>query len=177
VSVYAAREVQPQPSEEGLGLHLTRGPRVPVFFSWDGEVPWIRQVALPDGGRTPVRVIKNDGVGAGFSVEAADASIPGMPHVAVLPLSEVVRAFSAAAPVTDAVLPAVAPGVMRCARGRLASWERLCVWLAEGGAPPRCTPKTWSTATNSGRRSSAFPVVCDTRSLRRCGNWTAATVR
>ncbi|MFD8615087.1 pentapeptide repeat-containing protein [Streptomyces sp. NPDC059631] len=111
--------------------------RVPVFHTWDGGLPWINRVALPGGGVTLARVAEPGGPEAGFSVEAAEAPITGMPHVPVLHLPEVVRAFPVPTPLTDAVLPMGAvSGPERRARGALAAWERLCVRL-QSGWPPR----------------------------------------
>ncbi len=137
LGVYAAREVERRPAGEALAVHLAGRLRVPVFHTWDGGLPWINRVALPGGGVTLARVAEPGGPEAGFSVEAAEAPITGMPHVPVLHLPEVVRAFPVPTPLTDAVLPTGAvSGPERRARGALAGWERLCVRLRSGW-PPR----------------------------------------
>jgi hypothetical protein len=135
LDIYAAEEVERQPSEEQLALDLARQIGVAVFFTWNGAVPWIRQVALPEGGLTLARVVESDGENSGFSVEAAEAPIVGFPHVPVTHFPEVVRAFEIPTPVTDAVVPRESDEEQRKVRGLLVNWERLCARMRSGWPP------------------------------------------
>ncbi|MEV6963444.1 hypothetical protein AB0M97_30700 [Streptomyces sp. NPDC051207] len=134
LSIYAAEEVKHQLSEADLALHVARRLDVPVFFAWRGEVPWIRRVALPDGGLTLARVAEQDDQ-PGFYVEAAEAPIAGLPDVRVMHLPEVVRAFGIPTPVTDAVAPRGVGDTQERIRGLLVNWERLCVRLRSNWPP------------------------------------------
>jgi hypothetical protein len=75
LDICAADEVERQPSEAQLALELAQRLGVAVFSGWNGGLPWIRQVALPDGGVTLARVVEADGKHPGFFVEAAEAPI------------------------------------------------------------------------------------------------------
>lgn len=55
LSVYGAKEVAPQPSEEELTRALARGLDTVVLTSW-GTMPSIRKVVTPQGGTTFARV-------------------------------------------------------------------------------------------------------------------------
>jgi hypothetical protein len=135
LEIYAAEEVKQQPAEEQLARHLAQQLGIAVFFAWNGEVPWIRQVALPTGGLTLARVVAAEDEESGFSVEAAEAPIPGIPQVSVAHLPEVVRAFEILTPVTDAVVPRDSVGKQKEIRGLLVNWERLCTRMRSGWPP------------------------------------------
>ncbi|EYT78099.1 hypothetical protein CF54_39250 [Streptomyces sp. Tu 6176] len=183
LGVYAAREVERRPAGEALAVHLAGRLRVPVFHTWDGGLPWINRVALPGGGVTLARVAEPGGPEAGFSVEAAEAPITGMPHVPVLHLPEVVRAFPVPTPLTERCCPRARragrsgglaerrPAASGCVRGSGAT-GRLAA-----GTPQPCTPRTWRGATHSPRPWRTSPTAYGTKPPGYCGNWTASTVR
>ncbi|MFE1029329.1 hypothetical protein ACFW5I_33100 [Streptomyces sp. NPDC058818] len=135
LSVFAADEVEVRPSVEGFALYLARRLEVPVFFEWSSEVPWIRRVALPSGRITVARVVQSGEKGNGFSVEAAESSIPGFPDVVVTHLPEVARAFTIAAPITDSISMRGAGGDFERMGQLLGNWERLCVRLRSNWPP------------------------------------------
>ncbi|MEW2295732.1 hypothetical protein ABZ719_24000 [Streptomyces sp. NPDC006743] len=135
LTVYASETVQHRPPEDQLSLALARRLGSPVFSDWGGGVPWIRKVALPDGGFTLARVVESDQGEAGVSVEAAEAPIVELPNVQVTRFPEVVRAFEIATPVTDEVLPPGLTGAERKLRGLLVNWERLCVRMGSDWPP------------------------------------------
>ncbi|MER6129725.1 hypothetical protein ABT173_45655 [Streptomyces sp. NPDC001795] len=135
LNIYAAEEVEQQPSEEHLARHLAQQLGRPVFFTWNGGLPWIRRVALPEGGLTLARVAEPDDEKTGFSVEAAEAPISGIPPVPVTHFPEVVRAFEIPTPATDAVVPREASEEQNKVRGLLVNWERLCVRMRSNWPP------------------------------------------
>jgi hypothetical protein len=138
LTVYAAEEVEQQPSEEQLAIYLAQQLGTVVLFSWNGGLPWIRRVALPAGGLTLARVVESNDDKTGFSLEATEAPIPEFPHLPVTYLPEVVRAFDIETPVTDARMPRTSDGrdeKQQEARGLLVNWERLCARMRSGWPP------------------------------------------
>lgn len=135
LNIYAADEVHRQPSEEQLARHLAQQLGSPVFFAWSGGLPWIRAVALPEGGLTLARIAEPDDEKAGFSVEAAEAPISGLPNVPVIHFPEVVRAFDIPTPTTDVVVSRGASEDQKEVRGLLVNWERLCVRMRSNWPP------------------------------------------
>jgi hypothetical protein len=135
LEIYATAEVKEKPTMQGLALHLAKRFNKPFFFAWKETVPWVRRVAFPDGRLTLARVSELDDTGSGLSVEVAEEEIPGMPHVRVDHLPEVVRAYDVGTPLSDSVLPRESRGERRKVRGLLVSWERLCVRM-ESNWPP-----------------------------------------
>lgn len=135
LSVYKAKEVARNPSEEELAVLLSRGLNAPVFFAWGGELPWIRRVAQPDGGITLARVADSDDDGTGFSVQAAESAITRFPNVPVMNFPEVVRVFGIPTPVADSVAPPGTSGELKKVRGLLVNWERLGIRMRSGWPP------------------------------------------
>ncbi|QFR00073.1 hypothetical protein F9278_32360 [Streptomyces phaeolivaceus] len=135
LSVYAGDEVTHQPSDEQLALHFARCLSAPVFFEWDGALPWIRKVALPSGTTTLARVLQSDCSGSDASVESAEAPIAAFPHLSVQRFPEVVRAFNIQTPLTDSARLTEPDEKPVSIRALLGNWERLCVRLRSGWPP------------------------------------------
>ncbi|MFJ8504631.1 hypothetical protein [Streptomyces avermitilis] len=135
LSVYAAEGVQQQPEEQLASLFAQRL-TVPVFFAWNGALPWIRQVALPDGGLTLARVVETKDGSTGFYVDAAESPVPGFPDVPVMRFPEVVRVLELPTPLTDAAVPPHASEALARIRGLLAGWELLGLRMSSNW-PPR----------------------------------------
>ncbi|MFI5641434.1 hypothetical protein ACIA8H_29005 [Streptomyces goshikiensis] len=103
LSVYGAKEVAPQPSEEELTRALARGLDTVVLTSW-GTMPWIRKVVTPQGGTTFARVEFLEGEGEGCLVTAMETALPAFPQAAVERFPEVVRGFPVDTPLADGLL-------------------------------------------------------------------------
>ncbi|MFJ4478700.1 hypothetical protein ACIQVR_30030 [Streptomyces xanthochromogenes] len=135
LGIYAADEVGQHPSEAQLALLLAQRLGTPVFFSWDGGLPWIRTVALPGGGTTLARTTELNDNKSGFSVDAAEAPVPGFPHLTVTHLPEVVRAYQIATPLTDAAVPPGTGDDLGNIRSLLVMWERLGIRMSTNWPP------------------------------------------
>ncbi|GKQ37610.1 hypothetical protein [Streptomyces sp. A012304] len=142
LTIYAANEVRHQPSEAALASAVARSLSASVFVEWDSRFPWMRRVALPEGGHTLARVTQSGEDGPGYSVDAAESTIPDVPHVPVMRLPEVVQAYDIPTPITDSVEWV---GIDK-GSGDLATlvrnWERLCSRLRTGWPP-----EGWYSAT------------------------------
>ncbi len=82
LSVYGAKEVVPQPSEEELTRALARGLDTVVLISW-GTMPSIRKVVTPQGGTTFARVEFLEGEGEGCLVTATETALAVFPRAVV----------------------------------------------------------------------------------------------
>ncbi|MFG3282255.1 hypothetical protein [Streptomyces sp. NPDC048111] len=135
LGIYAAAEVQQHPSEAQLASLLAQRLGIPVFFTWDGGIPWIRAVALLDGTATLARTTELGDDRAGFSVQAAEVAVPGFPHLTVTHLPEVVRAHPIATPLADAAIPPGADEELGNIRSLLVMWERLGIRMGANWPP------------------------------------------
>ncbi|MFC9950875.1 hypothetical protein [Streptomyces prasinus] len=64
-----------------------------VFTSWDARFPWIRRVALPDGGFTLARVLQPDDDSPAYVVDATESRIPDLPNVQDLRMNDELETF------------------------------------------------------------------------------------
>jgi hypothetical protein len=135
LTIYAADDVEHQPSEGELGLMLALRLSASVFFEWDRRIPWVRQVALADGRFTLARVTGTDQESAELSVTAAEAPLPDFPGCPVTHFPEVVRLHGLPTPVTDSLASPEETGQLGDLRGLLVNWERLCVRMTTGWPP------------------------------------------
>ncbi|MFE3182746.1 hypothetical protein ACFXKR_18020 [Streptomyces violascens] len=135
LGIYASDDVAHHPSEAQLASLVAQRLGAPVFFSWEGGLPWIRTVALPDGGTTLARTTELNDNKSGFAVEAAEASVPGFPRLRVTHLPEVVRAFQIPTPLTDAAVPPCAGDDLGNIRSLLVTWERLGIRMSTNWPP------------------------------------------
>ncbi|MET7293454.1 hypothetical protein ABZS79_15185 [Streptomyces griseoloalbus] len=102
-SIYAANEVERRPTEAELASSVAQRLSAPVFTAWDARFPWIRGVTLPDGSFTLARVLRPEDNSAAYVIDAAESTIPGLPHVPVMQFPEPVRACALPTPITDSM--------------------------------------------------------------------------
>lgn len=133
-SIFAADEVDRQPSERELALFLARQLGVAVFFEWGPDLPWVRNVAMPSGEVTRARLTEPDDDGSGYCVEVTESPVPGFPRVTVARLPEVVKALHIDTPITDSVAAVSDEAVGARAIQLLGNWERLMVRLCSDWA-------------------------------------------
>ncbi|MFC9159358.1 hypothetical protein ACFTZ8_00730 [Streptomyces fungicidicus] len=135
LTIYAAHEVEHRPTEEELAASVAQRFSTSVFTSWDARFPWVRKVALPDGGFTLARVLQPEDDGPTYTVDAAESELPDLPNVPVMHLPEAVRAFKLATPITDSVEKEDHVEVTSDIADLSRNWERLCSRLASGFPP------------------------------------------
>ncbi|AYV29096.1 hypothetical protein EES41_20510 [Streptomyces sp. ADI95-16] len=135
LSVYGAKEVAPQPSEEELTRALARGLDTVVLTSW-GTMPSIRKVVTPQGGTTFARVEFLEGEGEGCLVTATETALPVFPRAVVEKFPEVVRGSPVAAPLADGLLAgADRNSPAGDVRDLVWAWEALISRMAAGWPP------------------------------------------
>lgn len=93
LTVYAANEVEYRPSEKELASSVAQRLSASVFTSWDARFPWIRRVALPDGGFTLARVLQPDDDSHAYVVDATESRIPDLPNVQDLHMNDELETF------------------------------------------------------------------------------------
>lgn len=138
--IYAANEVEHQPTEEALASLAAQRLSAPVFTSWDSRFPWIRRVDLAGGGHTLARVLQPEDDESSYVVDATESEIPGFPNVPVTRFSEAVRAYGLPTPISDS-LESAEPGrdTSRLV-DLLRNWERLCSRMRSDWPPNRWFP-------------------------------------
>ncbi|MDG9721534.1 MULTISPECIES: hypothetical protein [unclassified Streptomyces] len=141
LSIYAAHEVEAQPTEEELASSVAQHLSASVFTFWDAKFPWIRKAALPDGGFTLARVLQLEGDSPAFMIDATESTIPDFPNVPVMQFPEAVRAYKLPTPITDSLEGAEPRRETSDLVSLLGSWERLCSRLRSG-----CPPHGWFPA-------------------------------
>ncbi|SDC05887.1 hypothetical protein [Streptomyces prasinopilosus] len=93
LTVYAANEVEYRPSDKELASLVAQRLSALVFTSWDVRFPWIRRVALPDGGFTLARVLQPDDDSPAYVVDATESRIPDLPNVQDLRMNDELEPF------------------------------------------------------------------------------------
>ncbi|MER6786837.1 hypothetical protein ABT330_19850 [Streptomyces sp. NPDC000658] len=140
LDIYATEEVEHRPTEEELSSLVALRLSVPVFTSWDPRFPWIRRVALPNGGHTLARVLQAEDDSPAYVVDAAESEIPGFPDVPVVRFPEAVRAHKLDTPLTASVADAESGRDSSALVDLLGNWERLCSRMRSNWPPNRWFP-------------------------------------
>ncbi|MEU5222049.1 hypothetical protein AB0G55_05210 [Streptomyces toyocaensis] len=135
LTIYAAHEVEHRPTEDELAASMARRLSVSVFTSWDARFPWVRKVALPDGGSTLARVLQPEDDNPAYTVDTAESRLPDLPDVPVVHLPEAVRAYKLTTPITDSVEKEDPAGAIFNVVDLSRNWERLCLRLRSGFPP------------------------------------------
>ncbi|MER5640893.1 hypothetical protein ABT095_28585 [Kitasatospora sp. NPDC002227] len=146
LAVHAAADRPSAPAEPVLAAGLAVRLRQVLLVHNSGVRPSAYWAALPDGSMVRARVYESDDEDAAYRVDAAEAAIPGLPHVPVERISEVIRDVPLPTPVVEAALREAGPDGARPAGGdphfvnRLRAWEMLTVRMARSWPPSAWYP-------------------------------------